>query len=257
MKIEGVRWFTAPNDIFSRESGLQGVYERLVLVYLYRRAGPDGGSWPSYTTIAKDCGMSQTQAKLTVKSLEGKGFVHLAHRKNERGADTSNYYSLGAMSPPAPPPVTTRHPPLSPPAPEVLLTSEVPPSEGKGRSTPASSATPTPRRSGRPTKSDLANLTAKTFISEAARALARTAAEKFGYPTTAHRLHSEAVAAQQLFDAGIGPGVLRDVLERRERLPSLWKLHDWIDVRALGEISDESERDQATQKIIDQIWKKP
>ena len=51
--------------------------------------------------------------------------------------------------------------------------------------------------------------------------------------------------------------MLRDVLERRERLPSLWKLHDWIDVRALSEISDESARDAETQKIIDQIWKKP
>jgi hypothetical protein len=127
VRIEGSKWFAAPNWILDSGSTLKGAYERLVLLYLYRRAGPDGGSWPSYATIATDCGINRRSAIRSVKSLISKGFVRIERRQGAGGEPVSNlYFPRGGSVSQSPPPSDSQTLRSVTESPEVLLSEEIP-----------------------------------------------------------------------------------------------------------------------------------
>lgn len=84
-------WFALPNAVV--ESGLSP-YETVVLVYLYRRAGKDGSSWPSYDTIATDLSMSRRQAIRCIQSLSSKGCLKKHPKQTVAGDPASNTYEV-------------------------------------------------------------------------------------------------------------------------------------------------------------------
>lgn len=90
-KLAGSGWFSCPRSIFGPG---RTVYEIVVEAYLRRRAGTDGSpAWPSYNTIAKECGMSRSQAKMTVRALEAQGRIRRQERRDRKG-QTSNIFVL-------------------------------------------------------------------------------------------------------------------------------------------------------------------
>lgn len=90
--VGGSGWWAAPNTVF----GPRGLawHERLVLLYLYRVAGPDGAAWPGRARIAADCEMSVSQVIRALRGLESKGWIEVTYRVDAHGGQTSNVYRL-------------------------------------------------------------------------------------------------------------------------------------------------------------------
>lgn len=103
-QIEGVGFFSAPNDIFKANLG---AYPTLVYLYLCRMAGPDGGCWPRHATIADACGISVRTVQTALRTLLDAGFITCQKRESARGAFCSNLFSIvnRQMVPSAPPAV--------------------------------------------------------------------------------------------------------------------------------------------------------
>ncbi len=134
MRLEGSGWFACPNVIWEESDPLLDLYAKAIWTYLYRRAGPDGASWPSYKKMATDCGMSRRQAMRAVKTLIGWKFVRKKDRVGSTGSRSSNSYELtlgGDYQ--APGVVTASHQGGDYQSPEVPL-SEVPPKESLSQS---------------------------------------------------------------------------------------------------------------------------
>ncbi len=105
-RLGGSKWFSVPN--WALEGGARLTpYERLVLVYLARRAGNDGQSWPSVELVASDLGMSQASVRRAIFGREtgkgggrqgglvDKGLVAVEHRFHEAtGMQTSSLYRV-------------------------------------------------------------------------------------------------------------------------------------------------------------------
>lgn len=64
-----------------------------VYTYLAKRCNRDGQCWPSYDTIAADCGIQRRYAMRVIKALEDEGFVVVERRRGRSGND-SNLFTL-------------------------------------------------------------------------------------------------------------------------------------------------------------------
>ena len=91
--IDGRRknWFWDSNEVFSSDLS---PYAKLVRLYLARCANTDRQAWPSYSKIARDCGMSRKTAQRAVNELEIKGWITKTHQVKGNGEHMSNVYML-------------------------------------------------------------------------------------------------------------------------------------------------------------------
>jgi len=85
-------WFTTENDIFDNIT--LAMPSRMVYIYLCRRAGEDGESWPSVDRIAYDCDMSRRTVQRALKDLQKKRLLTIEHRYNASGDQTSNLFTI-------------------------------------------------------------------------------------------------------------------------------------------------------------------
>lgn len=90
--INGTGWFAAPNWIFERQDLLHT--DKLVYLYLCRRAGPDGSSWPSIRRIAKDTGLTPNTVRSALQRLEQAGLLMKQPRRSEHGDADTHLYTL-------------------------------------------------------------------------------------------------------------------------------------------------------------------
>lgn len=91
-RVAGSGWFAAPDAVFD-DARLTPV-ERIVLLYLYRMAGNDGASFPSYNRIAEAAGITRRAAIKAVKALVEKGWLEVERRRADNEAWQSNVYRL-------------------------------------------------------------------------------------------------------------------------------------------------------------------
>ncbi|SHE59476.1 Helix-turn-helix domain-containing protein [Desulforamulus putei DSM 12395] len=68
-----IGFFMGDNAIFDRHD--LSVYEKIVYIYLCRRADSESRAWPSYDRIAQDCGISRDTAMRAVAKLVEKGLL--------------------------------------------------------------------------------------------------------------------------------------------------------------------------------------
>ena len=78
-------YFKVPNAIFS---ALIDKYEKLVVIYLCRCQNNSKSAFPSYNTVARNCGISRRKAILTIDSLLRKEFIV----KELRSTNSTNKY---------------------------------------------------------------------------------------------------------------------------------------------------------------------
>ncbi|AEF95045.1 hypothetical protein Desca_2206 [Desulfotomaculum nigrificans CO-1-SRB] len=90
-------FFMGDNAIFDRHD--LSVYEKIVYLYLCRRADSESRAWPSYARIAQDCGISRDTAIRAVAKLVEKELLEKNARKNpNNGNMASNEYILLPVS---------------------------------------------------------------------------------------------------------------------------------------------------------------
>lgn len=70
-----------------------------VYAALARYAGSDGQAWPSYKTLAGNCGVSRSTVKRSIDQLEQVGAVVKKNRDGDDGAPTSNLYTVMTTEP--------------------------------------------------------------------------------------------------------------------------------------------------------------
>jgi len=70
------------------------------------------------------------------------------------------------------------------------------------------------------------------------------------------KLRAESQVAQQFLDVGIGAEVLRDVIDRQEKLATLRWLAERIDLRSLEELGDDAKLEESNRRIIERFWPK-
>ncbi|WP_051217475.1 helix-turn-helix domain-containing protein [Paenibacillus assamensis] len=84
-------YFKSPNDIF--EIGLNP-YQLSVYLYLTRCSNNSTTAFPSFSTIASKCGMSERKAKQVVKELTLLNLLKKENRKGTNGSNKSNIYEV-------------------------------------------------------------------------------------------------------------------------------------------------------------------
>src|SRR5690606_33880481 len=84
--------FAAPNAIFDRTDLLAS--DKLVYLYLCRRAGNDGTSWPSIRRTARDTGLQPNTVRAALQRLEAAGLITRQPRQSEHGNPDSYLYVL-------------------------------------------------------------------------------------------------------------------------------------------------------------------
>lgn len=90
--LGGTNYFSAPNAIFERED-LRAT-DKLVYLYLCRRAGSNGTSWPSARRIAKDTSLDVKTVRVCIDRLIGAGLIKKTTRKSEHGDNDTNLYTI-------------------------------------------------------------------------------------------------------------------------------------------------------------------
>ena len=90
-KIAGSGWFACPNAVFEQ---CHTAYELAILSYLYRCAGPDGSSFPSFSTIAKHTKISVRTVIRSLNNLTARGVVKRARRESNHRGHTSSLYTV-------------------------------------------------------------------------------------------------------------------------------------------------------------------
>ena len=90
-------YFQAPNAVFDNPDLGLNRYDRMVYLYLCRCSNQGADAFPGYMGIAKRCGISRTTAILTVKSLEGKGFIRVTRRPRSNCDNESNLYQVNQL----------------------------------------------------------------------------------------------------------------------------------------------------------------
>jgi len=93
--LKGVGYFSSPNWVI--ECGeLLRPREKLVLMYLIRKAGPDGSSFPSIATMAREIGTSSRTVSYGLRDLIKIGIIEREQRRSESGGLTSSLYTFNA-----------------------------------------------------------------------------------------------------------------------------------------------------------------
>lgn len=92
--IQGRRFnfFMIGNDIADTED--LNIYEKAVCYQIARYSNNGGIAFPSYTTLARKCGMSRDKAIKTVKALIEKNYLIKIIRKDDKENHQSNIYIL-------------------------------------------------------------------------------------------------------------------------------------------------------------------
>ncbi|HFQ95308.1 MAG TPA: helix-turn-helix domain-containing protein [Anaerolineae bacterium] len=103
-------WFWMDDDIIDRYGRILGTTGIAVYAYLARRADPNGVSFPSYSTIARDLAISRKTAIIYIKKLQDLGLLVVQRRNGRRRS--SNIYQLVNIRGRAPLPAA---PAVSPP----------------------------------------------------------------------------------------------------------------------------------------------
>lgn len=70
------------------------LYEKAVLLNLLSRADEKGACFPGKKRIANDTGMSVSQVKRVIKSLEAKGYLVIKRRFKDNSEYSSNLYEI-------------------------------------------------------------------------------------------------------------------------------------------------------------------
>lgn len=237
MRLSGTGWHAAPNDLYD---GSLNHFEAAVLGYLYRRAGPDGASWPSVNRIAKHLKMGPTTVRLILKSLEVAGRL----TRIERSGGTTIYRVGDELPPrvamPSPSPHDALPPRVAMPKyhyTEVPLTEVnppvVPPKGGArdiGLHVLKTTTPPDPRR-------------------QQAQELVNLCAGRFGWPRTKTRMAREVPMAFELLEAGIPYDFLVEQVNKLNRLGSMEFLHRLLDLRDLQGRDYEHETEQIIRNL--------
>lgn len=88
------RRVSVPQDVIEDILSKLGPSALGIYVYLARRANRDGEAWPSFDTIARDCGVQRRWAIKVVQDLVAAGFVERITQQDKRGGHASNLYRL-------------------------------------------------------------------------------------------------------------------------------------------------------------------
>lgn len=92
MKYQKGTFITVPN--FQVLSGVDG-QAQVLFMWLCRYADEDGQCFPSVSTLAKNCGVSEATIKRKMIVLVESGFITRIFRKNKKtGANASNLYQI-------------------------------------------------------------------------------------------------------------------------------------------------------------------
>lgn len=68
--------------------------EKLVLLALADHANDDGYCFPSYSSLARRCSLSDRQVRRTVAKLADRGILRIGHSYRDDGGQSSNAYSI-------------------------------------------------------------------------------------------------------------------------------------------------------------------
>lgn len=69
--------------------------DKAIIMFLFTLCGTKGYCWPSYETIAKNCGVSRRYAIRRVKFLEYRGYIcHSKGTRETSNAQSSNKYYI-------------------------------------------------------------------------------------------------------------------------------------------------------------------
>jgi biotin operon repressor len=83
-------WFWEYNDVFGSDLS---AFAKLVRLYLARCADKERQAWPSYSKMAKDCGISRDSVKRAVDELAESGWI-VKHVRIQDGECLPNHYHL-------------------------------------------------------------------------------------------------------------------------------------------------------------------
>ena len=118
-------WHWAHHEIIDLYGPKLGPYSLAIYYALVRHAGPDRRCWPSYSTLAREAGMSRRKAIDAVNLLLELGLIKKMCRTDSKGDQTSNLYILvdagkieGDGASGAPPVVNAVHHPSASSAPK-------------------------------------------------------------------------------------------------------------------------------------------
>jgi len=248
---------------YSRQTGTP----LLMLLAVADYADDDGWAFPSVNELARKARLGGKQGRRILHGLleSGELEIHMGEGRRGTAGGTQKTHLYRVVVPDL-----KVLPQETPPLPRVLpsgvkgtplqgqgtpIAMGVEPSLEPSVSRTVSESTAQPMRR-RPRKSDLALQTAKEFVSQDARNLARYAAEKHGWPQVPFKLRAESQVAQQFLDVGIGAEVLRDVIDRQEKLATLRWLAERIDLRSLEELGDDAKLEESNRRIIERFWPK-
>lgn len=92
-----IRRTSVPADMVDAVLSELGPAALGIYVYLAKRCNRDGECWPSYQTIADDCGVQRRYVMKVVASLEERQFIVVERRRSERTGNTENVYRMPAQ----------------------------------------------------------------------------------------------------------------------------------------------------------------
>jgi len=87
-------WHWAYHEVVDEYGAKLGPHGLAIYYALCRHANDNRECWPSYSTLAKETGMSRRQAIRAVKRLATEGLILKEPRKDDAGDPTSNRYIL-------------------------------------------------------------------------------------------------------------------------------------------------------------------
>lgn len=103
---------SAKATFWAWEQPIKHAPTKLVLLRLADRAGDHDSSWPSMAGICEDTGLSESEVRRCLKSLEASGLIKTIRRQREDGSSTSNYYKLEVKASIVAPTPSSLTPPL-------------------------------------------------------------------------------------------------------------------------------------------------
>lgn len=103
---------SAKATFWAWEQPIKHAPTKLVLLRLADRAGDHDSSWPSMAGICEDTGLSESEVRRCLKSLEASGLIKTIRRQREDGSSTSNYYKLDVKASVSAPTPSSLTPPL-------------------------------------------------------------------------------------------------------------------------------------------------
>ena len=88
-------YFQVPNEIFDLDLPNN---EKLAYIYLCRCGNQGSDAFPSYTTIARKCGISRMTAVRVIKNLESKNLIKVERRPKSNKDNHPNKYHLPSIT---------------------------------------------------------------------------------------------------------------------------------------------------------------